>query len=140
MNTLYETDFNLWIEEQSALLKSHKFENLDIENLAEEIDSMARSDKRSLRSQLVRILKHLLKFKYQPTKQSDSTSWSESISQGQHEIEAIIEDSPSLKNEPNEYLQTAYSKAIKESARETGLPIRLFEKKCPWTIEEVLGE
>ena len=140
MNTLYETDFNLWLDEQSSYLKNQNFSQLDLENLIEEIESMARSDKRSLRSQMVRILKHMLKLKYQPTKQVDSSSWGTTIRDGQNQIEAILEDSPSLKTMPGEYLEKAYSKALKEASIETGLPLLIFEKGCPWTIEQVLGE
>ncbi|AVQ71515.1 hypothetical protein MTo_02508 [Microcystis aeruginosa NIES-1211] len=49
---LYDTDFNLWVEETAKLLKEGKWEYLDLENLIEEIEAMGRSDKKALKSNL----------------------------------------------------------------------------------------
>jgi hypothetical protein len=140
MNPLYEEDFNEWIEKQINLLKTKEFDSLDTENLIEEIEGMSRSDKRALKSQMIRLLKHLLKFKHQPQKQEDSSSWFKSINESKDQIEMILEDSPSLKPLLESYFVLAYAKARSEAATETGLPIELFSVDCPWSIQEVLGE
>ncbi len=77
VKSLYETDFNLWLEETARLLKENKLEQLDIENLIEEIETIGRSEKRGFCSNLERLLLHLLKWKYQPNKRSGS--WESSI-------------------------------------------------------------
>ncbi len=55
---LYDTDFNLWVEETANLLKEGKWEYLDLENLIEEIEAMGRSDKKALKSNLEKLLLH----------------------------------------------------------------------------------
>ena len=71
MNTtkaLYETDFNLWLTETVNLSRKGDVEKLDLENLAEEVEDMGNNRKDVLESNLIRILQHLLKWKYQPQK------------------------------------------------------------------------
>ncbi|MCE2977008.1 MAG: DUF29 domain-containing protein [Pseudanabaena sp. CoA8_M7] len=69
---LYEMDFNLWLKETVNLLCKGDVEKLDLENLAEEIEDMENSRKDALESNLIRVLQHLLKWKYQPQKQTNS--------------------------------------------------------------------
>lgn len=57
---LYDTDFNLWVEETAKLLKEGKWDYLDLENLIEEIEAIGRSDKKALKSNLEKLLLHLL--------------------------------------------------------------------------------
>nr|WP_286395017.1 DUF29 domain-containing protein [Pseudanabaena mucicola] len=76
---LYEMDFNLWLKETVNLLCKGDVEKLDLENLAEEIEDMENSRKDALESNLIRVLQHLLKWKYQPQKQTNS--WKASITE-----------------------------------------------------------
>lgn len=76
IKTLYEQDFNLWLETTANLLKTRQLEQLDYDNLIEEIESMERGDKRALESNLEQVLIHLLKWKYHPTKQTNSWRYS----------------------------------------------------------------
>ncbi len=62
--SLYETDYQLWLDQTVAQLQSHDFGNIDLENLIEEIESLGRSDKRAISSYLMRLCEHLLKIKY----------------------------------------------------------------------------
>jgi len=93
--TLYEKDFNLWIEQTVNQLKKGNLADLDIENLIEEIDSMGRSDKREIYSRLKVLLMHLLKWKYQPEK--PTPSWVNTIDEQREQLELVLKDSPSLK-------------------------------------------
>ena len=65
-NSLYERDFYAWANEQAALLRAGKLDSADIENIAEEIESMGRSEKRELINRLAVLLLHLLKWRFQP--------------------------------------------------------------------------
>ena len=53
--TLYDTDYNLWVIETVKQLQEHKFENLDLENLIEEVSDLSRRDKHKLESLLTRL-------------------------------------------------------------------------------------
>ncbi len=132
----YDTDFFKWTKSQAVFLKKGDFEKLDMDNLAEEIESLGRSDKRALRSHLSILLMHLLKKQYQPNKLTNS--WENSIRNARLEIRYIIEDSPSLKRFLPEFVEDAYSQARWNAAEETGLPESKFPEECPWTLQEIL--
>ncbi|MBW3585327.1 MAG: DUF29 domain-containing protein, partial [Cyanobacteria bacterium 0813] len=61
------------------------------------IEAMGRTEKRALKSQLIRLMLHIIKWKSQPQKQT--TSWAISILSARREIEDIQEEVPSLNRE-----------------------------------------
>ena len=134
--SLYERDFNLWVEEQLALLEAGAFERLDLANLLEEIADMARSQKKAIRSDLVILLTHLLKWQYQP--QHRSTSWAGSIVEHRRRVREEIEDSPSLAGYPSEVFERCYRAAREQAAAETGWLKARFPETSPYTVEETL--
>jgi hypothetical protein len=134
----YDQDFNLWIEQTVALLKVGRFDELDVENLVDELESMSRRDRREILSRLDVLLMHLLKWQYQPNHRS--ASWESNIQNNRKEIGRIIEDSPSLKRYPETILDKAYLAACKDAARETRLPLERFPMNCPFAIHEALDE
>ena len=72
ITSLYEQDFYLWLQTTINLLKESKFSEIDLENLLEELESMGKSDKNTLKSNLRVLLMHLLKYKYQPEERTNS--------------------------------------------------------------------
>lgn len=132
----YDKDFYKWTISQAALLKKGKLDKIDIANLVEEIESLGKSDKRSLKSHLTNLLMHMLKVKYQHEKHTPS--WNSSISNARYEIKLLIEDSPSLKTVLKNIFNDSYEDARKKAAEETQISLKTFPKKCPWKIEEVL--
>lgn len=136
---LYEADFHAWCLEQSARLRERQRvganDGLDYDNLAEEIESLARSDRKAIRSHAQVLLMHLLKWRYQPDKRS--LSWRRSIAQARDEIEEQIIDSPSLKSYPSSIVDTVYLKAVRDATVETGLPEGAFPAVCPFSHNEV---
>jgi hypothetical protein len=64
--SLYEEDFPLWAERQGALLRARRFDELDLDNLVEEVEALARNDRREVESRAELILIHLLKLTYSP--------------------------------------------------------------------------
>ena len=93
----YENDFYLWTQQQADLLRQGQFNrvDLDLENIAEEIESMGKRDRRSVSSYLQNVLLHLLKWRYQPERRG--TSWRLSIENGRYQVVDLLEESPSLK-------------------------------------------
>jgi hypothetical protein len=61
---LYDDDFYAWANEQAALLRAGRLSEADLEHIAEEIESMGRTEKRELISHLTVLLGHLLKWRY----------------------------------------------------------------------------
>ncbi|MEA5550694.1 DUF29 domain-containing protein [Anabaena cylindrica UHCC 0172] len=69
---LYDQDFYLWTQTIVQQLKENNLHQIDIPNLIEEIESMGKSEKRELKSRLIVLLMHLLKWQYQPYKRSET--------------------------------------------------------------------
>jgi len=136
--TTYHTDFYAWTRQQTAFLQAEELEKLDLPNLAEEIESMGKSQRREVKSRLAILLMHLLKWHYQPH-MNYGDSWRTTIATQRREIEIELDDSPSLRREVPDFIVYAYSLARKDAARETNLPLATFPADCPWTVEEVLN-
>ncbi|MFN6571327.1 DUF29 domain-containing protein [Dendronalium sp. ChiSLP03b] len=138
MSASYQADFNLWIKHTAQLLRSHHWQEIDLEHLIEEVEDLGKSEKRGIASQLTRLLLHLLKWQYQPQRRSDS--WLDSITDARTQIELTIQDSPSLKNYPTEQLEESYQRARRQAAKQTELQISVFPEDCPYSLELVLDE
>ena len=134
--TLYDTDFNLWIAATAKQLKDRDFQAVDLENLIEEIEAMGRSQKRELKSRSVILIMHLLKWKYQPQKRTNS--WLSTIAEQRRELMFLLEDSPSLKSLLEQGIEGYYRYAQKEATQETNLPLCTFPSECPFSTEEIL--
>ena len=133
---LYETDFNLWIEQTVKQLKNGQIQDLDIENLIEEVQSIGSNDKREIKSRLIVLIMHLLKYKYQPKKKTKS--WTSTIITQRNELELVLENSPSLNPFLKENISECYQKARRNAARETKLPLTTFPLECPFTPEQII--
>ncbi|MDI6792146.1 MAG: DUF29 domain-containing protein [bacterium] len=138
MNTAYTTDFNLWTQQTAQLLREHRWEDIDLEHLAEEVEDLSKSEKRGIASQLTRLLLHLLKWEYQPQRRSDS--WLDSIIDSRTQIDLAIKDSHSLKDYPLEQLGQSYQRARGNAAKQTGMHLSYLPEECPYPIELVLSE
>jgi len=136
--TLYDTDFYAWTEEQSKLIKERAFDKIDVIHLFEEIKSMGAREKSELKNRLAQLLMHLLKWKYQPARQS--RSWQNTILDQREELQDLLNDNPSLGAKIDEYFAKSYKKAVRDAISETGLSDSLFPSTCEWTIDQVLKE
>jgi len=133
---LYDSDFYAWANEQAALLREGKLSSADIENIAEEIESMGRSEKRELVSRLTVLLRRRLKWRFQP--ELRSVSWRLSVEEQRYKITDHLADNPSLKPLVNEAVATAFRYGRIEAERETGLPRETFPAACPWLFEQMM--
>jgi Domain of unknown function DUF29 len=133
----YEKDFYAWTIEQSRLLRSGELSAIDAANIAEEIESMGRGDRRELRSRLVVLMTHLLKWRHQPG--ARSRSWSATIDEQRLQTEEVLDESPSLRPMVAATLSDAYAIARARAIAETGLAEEAFPEACPFTPDEVLS-
>jgi hypothetical protein len=136
--TLYDTDFAEWSDRTAALIRAGQFHEIDAENVAEEIESLGKSERHQLRSRIVQILEHLLTLKLTsgPLREYNERGWRGSIRRQQGEIEQLVCDSPSLKDRlTREMLESCYRSAAGTVAIEYAVkpPVR-----CPFTWSEVL--
>jgi hypothetical protein len=135
--TLYETDFVEWADTMAALLRAGRLSEIDVENVAEEIESLGKAERKAVRSQLQRLMKHLLKQKIQPER--DSRSWRASIENARDEILDDFEEAPSLKLHLEQNIERVYRRAVNEALRETELTHqKAISDRCPWKLDELL--
>jgi hypothetical protein len=132
----YQKDFYAWTQQQAALLKAGRLQELDVTNLLEEIETMGRSEKRELDSRLTVLLVHLLKWHYQATRRGKS--WQLTIEGQRDNCFDVLDDNPSLKPQLEAMFGRAYSKARTLAAKETGLDKNIFPVTCAWTIAQIL--
>lgn len=126
--TLYDSDFALWIEDTVSKLKRKKFDSIDWENLIEEVESLAKRDKRELKSRLITLLEHLLKRKYVPLSNC-YRGWEITIKRTQSKLKDILVDSPSLKN----FLVSIYLDCYQEALETVQLEYDFkFTEICPF--------
>ena len=135
---LYEQDFCLWVERALVLLREGNLRDLDLENLLEEIADMSNSQKQALESNLTIILMHLLKYKYQPNKRTNS--WRYTIIEHRQRIRKAFKNSPSLKRHFLEEFADVYLDARKLASVETNISIDTFPLIGPFAADQVLDE
>lgn len=137
--SLYEEDFYGWLQETANLLKEHRFEKLDLENLIEEIETMGRSEKRELESRLTVIIEHLLKLTYWLTeKEANAQGWRITIVEQRRQVQRLLKESPSLKRLIPEMGIDCYQAAREDTLRKYQLPADLFPIESPFTLEAIL--
>ena len=136
VNPIYEDDLAAWADDQCRMLRARRAEQLDWDNLAEEIESLSRRDKSEIRSRLIVLIMHLLKWEFQPALRSQS--WQSTIGEQRIHIDGILEHSPSLHDFPSEILARCYERARREAAKETKLAWTSFPGEPPYSIEQVL--
>ncbi|MBV8442897.1 MAG: DUF29 domain-containing protein [Hyphomicrobiales bacterium] len=132
--SLRDRDFYAWSLEQAALLREGRVGEADLEAIAEEIESMGKTEKRELVSRLTVLLLHLLKWRHQPSHRGKS--WRLSIANARNEIADHLEDNPSLKAVLDRAMEQAYRYARLKAAIETEFDEDDFPERSPWTFAE----
>ena len=137
-NTIYERDFYAWANEQAELLRRGRLSEADIDHIAEEIESMGRTEKRELVSRLAALLMHLLKWQFQPDRRG--ASWQATIRVQRRALERHMRDNPSLRATLPDSIAEGYGDAVIEAAGETDLPEASIPATCPWAFEQFMDQ
>jgi hypothetical protein len=135
--SLYEEDFLAWTEQQAALLRAGRLDQLDLDNLAEELDTMGRSEWGELENRLEVLLMHMLKWDYQPARRS--RSWKATMREQRNAIRRLMRRSPSLKHGLEATIADVYADALGRASDETGLGAAVFPERLPYSVDEVLA-
>jgi len=133
----YDRDFYSWLMEQARHVRDGRWDSIDRENLAEEIESSAREQFNKLESAFRAVLMHFLKWDHQPSQRS--RSWLLSIEAQRLEIEDVLADNPGLKPRIGEAITRAYRKARIEAAKETGLDKATFPETCGYSYDDMVS-
>lgn len=137
MSNLYEDDVIAWAEQQASLLRAGRWSELDVDNIAEEIEDVGKSEKRELQSRLALLIAHLLKWAYQQHMRGHN--WVYTIREQRAAIDLGIVKSPGLQSvlaDPAWVQQTYHHAKVKayEDMHDAILPDEL-----PWTMEQILS-
>lgn len=136
----YEEDFHAWTTQSAALIREGRLSELDLEHIAEELESMGASERRELLNRLQILLMHLPKHQFRPERRGKS--WKLTIIHQRTAIERLLKQSPSLKRllDNRQEFQDVYHKAAREAVLETDLERELFPLECPYTVKEILDD
>jgi len=133
---LYETDYARWLFENAALLRAGRFDELDVANIAEELEDMGRSEGGAVRSHLRVLITRLLKCEHQADHRS--SSWRGSIYNARRSIAQRLQESPSLRRRLPDFVAHIHVDAVFNAANETDLPEATFPQACPYSIDQLL--
>lgn len=141
MPASYDQDYFSWTQEQARFLKERRFDMLDLDHLAEEIEDMGRSQRRELSSRLAVIIGHLLKLQLQTNRTlSNEKSWRRSVVDQRHALAVHLKENPRLKDP--QQLETAmlfaWVDGLRLAMRETGMDPDVFPEACPFTLDQLL--
>jgi hypothetical protein len=147
--TLYDEDFVAWTEQQATALRAagrgRTNQPLDWENLAEEIESLGRSDRRELRSQIYRIVRDLAKLEFSGATDPRG-GWRESVRDGRKQAALVLADSPSLKPQLDQFVAEESVGAAKRAVADLGefgevdAATQRALLQTRYTVDQILGD
>ena len=143
---LYEEDFYAWTRDQAAALRHMAKDRwngpLDLEHLAEEIEDVGSERRDVVRSQLRRLIEHLLKLEYSRARDSRG-GWRDSILDARAEIPDKITDT--IRREVEGELSRLYARARAKAAN--GLSAhgerdaaKALPESCQYAFHELLAD
>jgi hypothetical protein len=137
----YEDDFYAWTQHQAEVVRTMPISDnrFDREHVAEEIEDLGKSERDAVRSQIRRIIEHLLKLAHSPA-QTPRFDWMHSVSDARAELEDKI--SPTLRRDVEATLPKLYAGARRSAAlalRTYGEEeaVRQLPENCPYSLDEI---
>ncbi|ACK69808.1 protein of unknown function DUF29 [Gloeothece citriformis PCC 7424] len=141
LKSLYDADFNLWVEETVKKLQAKNYEEIDWDNLIDEVAGLGRSEKRELENLLTRLFEYLLKLAcWKSEREYNLGHWAGEIQNFRNDFLEILETSPSLKPYLIEVFDECYQDARKIMIKRTGLDPQIFPTEPIATVEQALDE
>ncbi|CAK0751406.1 DUF29 domain-containing protein [uncultured Gammaproteobacteria bacterium] len=138
--TLYDTDFNAWTLDQAARLRQAggsgaKASGLDWDNIAEEIESMARSERSEIENRLTQLLFHLAKLAW-CADQPPRRGWKVTVNEQRRGLQRVLTASPSLRHHPATILADCWATARDRTEADLNLPENTLPETCPWSLDD----
>ncbi|HSA80494.1 MAG TPA: DUF29 domain-containing protein [Geminicoccaceae bacterium] len=143
--SLYKEDYYAWTKQQAAELRrlaaTRSKSTLDLENLAEEVESLGQGDLSTVRSQVRRIIEHLLKLEYSPAT-DPRPQWRRSVNEARDEVAdhltaALRRDlEPDVATQLDRGRRNAELAMIEHGEREAA---KAFPRTCPYDLDQIVG-
>ncbi|UHD17497.1 DUF29 domain-containing protein [Thiocapsa bogorovii] len=134
----YDDDLVGWAAANAALLRAGRLAQVDALHLAEELEDLGKSERRSLTSHLGTLMLHLLKWQFQTGLRGPS--WRISVNNARAAAAEILEDSSSLRPALQDLVDKAYPLARRNAIAETGLPEATFPQDRRYAIDQLLDD
>ena len=135
--TLYEIDFAEWSARTTELIRSGRFDEIDAETVAEEIEDLGKGERAAVWSHLNRLLMHKIEQIIQPER--DCASWQDSIESARLALRQRLKASPSLRLYLEQNLQEIYQEGLSLALLETGLEHAAVPDECHWDLDTLLA-
>ncbi|MBS3025692.1 MAG: DUF29 domain-containing protein [Dolichospermum sp. DET50] len=136
LQQLYETDNYFWLLETIDLLKQGRLDELDLENLIEELESLAKRDQHKVKSLLEQVIRHLLLLQYWANEYDrNKNHWRSEIRSFRVQLKDRL--TSNLYNYLLSIFATIYEDALGYVQEKTGFTVN-FPTECPYSLEEVL--
>src|SRR5436190_3753444 len=136
LKVLYEQDETAWLELSARLIREGRADELDLDNLGEFLEAMAKRDRREGESRSAVLLAHLLKWTYQPERRN--RGWLTTMEVQRHEL-ALLLRSGTLRNHAEAELESAYRAGTRQAAADTRTDAKAFPQQCPYTVSQLLA-
>lgn len=144
--SLYKTDYYAWTKQQAAELRAlaarRTDSTLDLENVAEEIESLGRSDWRAARSQVQRVIEHLLKLEFSPAREPRS-GWLDTITEARDQLADLL--TPVLRREVEDDLSSVFARSRRDAAKALrrhgeAEAAKALPNACPYPFQQILDQ
>ena len=135
----YATDFYGWATETARKIRSGRLAEVNLEQVAEEIESLGKSEQQQLANRLVILLAHMLKWEFQPSQRKGG--WEATINEQRFRIKRLLAKNPSLEPLIEETIAEAYPEAVMSAVIDIGTMVEQdFPRTCPYTRGEILPD
>jgi uncharacterized protein DUF29 len=139
---LYEEDFYVWSRRQAELLRTRRYDELDLEHLIEEVEDLGGAAKKSVRSRARTIIGHLLKLQHSPAVEP-RPGWRDTVRTQRNDL--LDDLTPTLRRELDQELEELYARARQQaegSMRDDGehAAADALPENCPYTLEQITGD
>jgi Domain of unknown function DUF29 len=137
----YDEDFYAWTQTQARHIRDFKWDDVDWEHIAEEIEALGKSDWRALENHLKNLILHCLKWEHQLQERARrGRGWQTSMDNARDAIDQLLRDNPSFDYRMDAAMAWAYPRARRSAQKQTGLPQHVFPEHCEWTFEQFMNE
>ncbi|MEZ5584492.1 MAG: DUF29 domain-containing protein [Candidatus Competibacteraceae bacterium] len=135
---LHVSDVYAWALQNAELIRQRRFNEIDIDNVAEALESVGRHEQQALQECLIGLLARLLRWRHQLTRRE--RSWQTQIQDQRAQLQEIFAKNPSLRTGLDALVDDAYGSGRVKAARDANLNLDTFPQDCPFQAEQILDQ
>lgn len=133
----YENRFVEWSKNEACKLKEKRFDDLDLDKLIDEVESLGILYTVDLKVKLIQII--YFKLSNQIFKKVDDHYPEQKETELTIHVYCFLEKQHDLIKEFKEEIDEIYNNGLDWFCRDKNIPKKLFSEKCPWSLSDILG-